>query len=90
MSEIDDSAQVEDERQAKRHQRIESSDDQAIEDIEKDDLTHAVTAARRGQQHGRAAAWAASTRQWHEGGPRGSAQVGQVILQPLSSTELAI
>ena len=41
MGEIDDAAQVEDERQAKRHQRVERTDDQAIEDVEQDDLSHA-------------------------------------------------
>ena len=40
MGEIDHPGQVEDERQAERHQRIERADDQAIENVEQDDLCH--------------------------------------------------
>ena len=48
VGEIDDPAEVEDQRQAKRHQGVERADDQAVEDVEKDDLAHAsVFAGRR-------------------------------------------
>ena len=40
MSEIDHPGQIEDERQAERHERIESADNQAIEDIEENELCH--------------------------------------------------
>ena len=34
-------------RQSKRHQRIKCADDQAVEDVEKDDLAHAAIFAVR-------------------------------------------
>ena len=77
MGEVDDAAEIEDQRQAKRHQRIERPDDQAVEDVEQDDLGHALMFAAR------AACGGVS-----EPAPFGShdRQVGQVILQPLSSS----
>ena len=75
MGEIDDAAEVEDQRQAERHQRVECADDQAVEDVEEDDLGHAQRFAFAGQAGGGRAPLF-----------RRGAQVGQVILQPLSST----
>ena len=40
MGEIDDVAQVEDERQAERHQHIERADDQPVGDVEEQQLGH--------------------------------------------------
>ena len=40
MGEIDHPGQIEDERQAERHQRIERADDQAVKDIEENELRH--------------------------------------------------
>ena len=42
MGEIDHAAEIQDQRQAERHQRIEGADDQAVEQIEEDELRHAV------------------------------------------------
>ena len=38
MGEIDDPRQIENERQPERHQRVEGANDEAIEDIEQNDL----------------------------------------------------
>jgi hypothetical protein len=40
MSEIDDVAQVENERQAERHEHVERADDQPIRDVEEQKLGH--------------------------------------------------
>ena len=40
MGEVDHIAQIEDEREAKRHQHIECADDQPIGDVEEDQLGH--------------------------------------------------
>ncbi len=40
MREIDDVAEIEDERQAKRHQHVERADDQPVGDVEQNDLRH--------------------------------------------------
>ena len=51
VGEVDDPAEVEDQRQAKRHQGVERADDQAVEDVEKDNLAHAsVFAVAREQR----------------------------------------
>ena len=54
MGEIDDAAEVEDQRQAKRHQRVERPDDQAVEDVEQDDLGHAIGFVARSRAAGAA------------------------------------
>ena len=43
MGEIDHAGEIEDQRQAERHERIERADDQAVEDVEQDKLCHALT-----------------------------------------------
>src|SRR4029077_378522 len=78
VSEVDHSAEVEDQRQAKRHQGIERADDQAVEDVKKDNLAHALCFA--------AGAIIGDTGE-QSPLPSHAGQVGQVILQPLSSTE---
>jgi hypothetical protein len=40
MGKVDDSRQVENERKADRHQRVERSDDQAVGDVEESELEH--------------------------------------------------
>jgi hypothetical protein len=40
MCEIDDIAEVEDKRQAERHQHVERADDQSVGDVEKEKLRH--------------------------------------------------
>jgi hypothetical protein len=40
MGEVDHIAQVEDERQAERHQHVEGADDQPVGDVEEEELRH--------------------------------------------------
>ena len=40
VREVDDAGQVEDQRQAEGHQGVERADDQAVEDVKKDQLQH--------------------------------------------------
>ncbi len=40
MGEIDDVAQIENERKAKRHQHVERTDDEPVGDVEQEELRH--------------------------------------------------
>ena len=51
MGEIDDAGQVEDQRQPKRHQRVERADDEAVEDIEQHQLCHTQTTSSPPADH---------------------------------------
>ena len=47
MGEIDDARQIENERKAERHQRIERANDEAIEDVVENELRHRACRAPR-------------------------------------------
>ena len=51
MGEIDHPGQIENERQAERHQRIERADDETVEDVEEDKLCHTARYHRRPRDH---------------------------------------
>ena len=62
MGEIDHARQVENERKAERHQRIERANDEAIEDVVENELRHRACAGAAGGERPLALAQAGKVR----------------------------
>ncbi len=76
MREVDDAAQVEDERQPERHQHVEGADDEPVRDVEQQKLGHG--AGRGGSLRGKGEALASL------------AHAGHCTLQPVASSGGAV
>ena len=79
MREVDDVAQVEDQRQAERHQHIERADDQAVGDVEEEELEH-----RRTRSASKPCTCDARRSERRCGAREGRDQAGNCIVQPVS------